>query len=50
MGRFAPLIGAIVGYLILRFPGALLGYFVGRMLGRGSPAKVVYQVLNGGLV
>lgn len=43
MGRFAPLIGAIVGYLILRFPGALLGYFVGRMLGRGSKAKVVYQ-------
>jgi DnaJ like chaperone protein len=43
MGRFAPLIGAIVGYLILRFPGALLGYFVGRMLGRGSKAKAVYQ-------
>lgn len=43
MGRFAPLIGAIVGYLILRFPGALLGYFVGRMLDRGSKAKVVYQ-------
>ena len=43
MGRFAPLIGAIVGYLILRCPGALLVYFVGRMLGRGSKAKVVYQ-------
>ena len=43
MGRFAPLIGAIVGFLILRFPGAMLGYFVGRMLSRGSKAKVVYQ-------
>lgn len=42
MGRFAPFIGAVLGYMVLRFPGALIGYFIGRMLG-GTTVKTVYR-------
>ena len=31
MRSIAPIIGAFIGYFVLRFPGAILGYFIGRM-------------------